>query len=114
MLANLPAPEDSRASSLLPLLEEYGVTVNVEPPASETGWGRVLMGTERSLVIQAEERHRLAVHESGHTAVAYFLPKVDPLYDGVFAARWARLGLLNHVHNARVCHGAGRDVSAFS
>jgi cell division protease FtsH len=47
-------------------------------------------------------------------ADAYFLPEFDSLYDGAFTARWARLGLLNHVHNARVCQGAGRDVSAFS
>ncbi len=39
---------------------------------------KILMGTERNLVIQPDERHRLAVHESGHTAVAHFLPHADP------------------------------------
>ncbi len=53
---------------------------------------RVLMGTERSLVIQPEERHRLAVHESGHTAVAYFLPKADPLYKVSIIPRGKALG----------------------
>ena len=36
----IPASGDE---ALLPLLEEFGVTVNVEPPASETGWGQVLL-----------------------------------------------------------------------
>jgi cell division protease FtsH len=53
---------------------------------------RVLMGTERSLVIQPEERHRLAVHESGHTAVAYFLPEADPLYKVSIIPRGQALG----------------------
>ena len=53
---------------------------------------RVLMGTERSLVIQPEERHRLAVHESGHTVVAYFLPEADPLYKVSIIPRGQALG----------------------
>jgi cell division protease FtsH len=38
---------------------------------------RILMGTVRTLAIRPEERHRLAVHESGHTLAAYFLPQAD-------------------------------------
>jgi len=53
---------------------------------------RVLMGTERSLVIQPGERHRLAVHESGHTAVAHFLPEADPLYKVSIIPRGRALG----------------------
>lgn len=53
---------------------------------------RVLMGSERSLVIQPEERHRLAVHESGHTAVAYYLPEADPLYKVSIIPRGRALG----------------------
>jgi len=41
---------------------------------------KVIMGTERSLAMEPDERHRLAVHESGHTLVAYVLPHADPLY----------------------------------
>ncbi len=41
---------------------------------------RILLGTVRTLAIKPEERHRLAVHESGHTAVAYYLPESDPPY----------------------------------
>jgi len=53
---------------------------------------RVLIGTERSLIIQPEERHRLAVHESGHTAVAYYLPETDPLYKVSIIPRGRALG----------------------
>ena len=41
---------------------------------------KLILGTVRTLAIQPEERHRLAVHESGHTLVAYFLPHADPIY----------------------------------
>ena len=41
---------------------------------------KVIMGTERTLAIEPDEKHRLAVHEAGHTLVAYFLPNADALY----------------------------------
>lgn len=53
---------------------------------------RVLMGPERNLIIQPDERHRLAVHESGHAAVAYFLPEADPLYKVSIIPRGQALG----------------------
>ncbi|HZD26440.1 MAG TPA: ATP-dependent zinc metalloprotease FtsH [Alphaproteobacteria bacterium] len=39
---------------------------------------KVVLGASRPLSIAPEERRRLAVHESGHTAAAYFLPRADP------------------------------------
>ena len=53
---------------------------------------KVIMGTERSLAIEPDERHRLAVHESGHTLVAYFLPHADPLYKVSIIPRGRALG----------------------
>jgi cell division protease FtsH len=53
---------------------------------------KVMMGTERSLAIEPDERHRLAVHESGHTLVAYFLPHADPLYKVSIIPRGHALG----------------------
>jgi len=41
---------------------------------------KVVMGTERSLAIEPDEKHRLAVHESGHALVAYYLPNADALH----------------------------------
>ncbi len=53
---------------------------------------RVLMGSERSLVLQPDEKHRLAVHESGHTIAAYFLPNTDPLFKVSIIPRGKALG----------------------
>ena len=53
---------------------------------------KVMMGTVRTLAIQPEERHRLAVHEAGHTVVAYFTPEADPLYKVTIIPRGRSLG----------------------
>ncbi|MDH3901280.1 MAG: ATP-dependent zinc metalloprotease FtsH, partial [Gammaproteobacteria bacterium] len=53
---------------------------------------KVLLGTVRTLAIQPEERHRLAVHEAGHTLVAWFLPHADPLYKVTIIPRGRALG----------------------
>jgi cell division protease FtsH len=53
---------------------------------------KVMMGTVRSLAIRPEEKHRLAVHESGHAAVAHFLPTADPVYKVTIIPRGRALG----------------------
>ena len=53
---------------------------------------KVMMGAVRSLAIQPEERHRLAVHESGHTLAAHFLPHADPLHKVTIIPRGMALG----------------------
>jgi cell division protease FtsH len=53
---------------------------------------KVMMGTVRTLAIQPAERHRLAVHEAGHTALAYYLPQADPLYKVTIIPRGRALG----------------------
>jgi cell division protease FtsH len=53
---------------------------------------KVILGTERTLAIGAEEKHRLAVHESGHTVVAHFLEHADPLYKVSIVPRGRALG----------------------
>ncbi len=53
---------------------------------------KLLLGSVRTLAIQPEERHRLAVHEAGHTLVAYFLPHADPLYKVTIIPRGHSLG----------------------
>ena len=53
---------------------------------------KLLLGTVRTLAIQPQERHRLAVHEAGHTLVAYFLPLADPLYKVTIIPRGQALG----------------------
>lgn len=53
---------------------------------------KVMMGTVRTLAIQPQEHHRLAVHEAGHTVVAHFLPNADPLYKVTIIPRGRALG----------------------
>ncbi len=53
---------------------------------------KVMMGTVRSLAIRPDEHHRLAVHEAGHTAAAYYTPEADPLYKVTIIPRGRTLG----------------------
>ncbi|MGF1477611.1 MAG: ATP-dependent zinc metalloprotease FtsH [Geminicoccaceae bacterium] len=53
---------------------------------------KVMMGTVRTLAVQPDERHRLAVHEAGHTAVAHHLPNADPVHKVTIIPRGRSLG----------------------
>jgi len=53
---------------------------------------RIIMGTLRTMAIMPDERHRLAVHEAGHTAVAYYLPLSDPIHKVTIIPRGRTLG----------------------
>jgi cell division protease FtsH len=53
---------------------------------------KVMMGTVRTLAIQPDERHRLAVHEAGHATASYFTPDTDPLYKVTIIPRGRSLG----------------------
>ena len=53
---------------------------------------KVIMGTERSLVFEPEEKYRLAVHEAGHVLLAHFLPHADTLYKVSIIPRGQALG----------------------
>ena len=55
---------------------------------------KVLMGTARkSLVITDEEKKFIAYHEAGHTLVAKFLPKADPIHKVTIIPRGMSLGV---------------------
>ena len=53
---------------------------------------KLLLGSVRKLVIQPDEKHRLAVHESGHALAAHYLPKADPLHKVTIIPRGRALG----------------------
>ncbi|MEL6774351.1 MAG: AAA family ATPase, partial [Pseudomonadota bacterium] len=53
---------------------------------------RVMMGTVRTLAVSPKERHRIAVHEAGHAAAAFFLPDADPLFKVTIIPRGQSLG----------------------
>ena len=53
---------------------------------------KIVMGTVRTLAIQPEEKHRLAVHEAGHTAAAFYNADSDPVYKVTIIPRGRALG----------------------
>ncbi|MGK0292463.1 MAG: cell division protease FtsH [Porticoccaceae bacterium] len=53
---------------------------------------KVVFGSARKLIIQPSERHRLAVHEAGHTAAAFYLPEADPIHKVTIIPRGSALG----------------------
>lgn len=53
---------------------------------------RIMMGTVRTLAIQPQEKHRLAVHEAGHTAVAFYSESADPVFKVTIIPRGQALG----------------------
>ena len=53
---------------------------------------KLLLGSVRTLAIQPDEHHRLAVHEAGHALVAYYLPHADPLYKVTIIPRGRAMG----------------------
>ncbi|UCD65192.1 MAG: ATP-dependent zinc metalloprotease FtsH [Candidatus Zixiibacteriota bacterium] len=55
---------------------------------------KVMMGSARkSLVISDEEKKVIAYHEAGHTLVAKFLPKADPIHKVTIIPRGMALGV---------------------
>jgi cell division protease FtsH len=55
---------------------------------------KVMMGSARkSLVISDEEKEIIAYHEAGHTLVAKFLPKADPIHKVTIIPRGMALGV---------------------
>jgi cell division protease FtsH len=60
----------------------------------ETARDRVLMGQERdTMVLNDEERERIAFHESGHALLAYVLDNTDPLHKITIIPRGMALGV---------------------
>ncbi|ALO47371.1 ATP-dependent zinc metalloprotease FtsH [Pseudohongiella spirulinae] len=54
---------------------------------------RVVMGSERLDMLNPSERHRTAVHESGHALVAMMLPDTDPVHKMSIIPRGRALGV---------------------
>nr|WP_306268326.1 ATP-dependent zinc metalloprotease FtsH [Pararhizobium sp. IMCC3301] len=80
------------------LLNEAAITAarrsasDITPADLDEARDKVIMGTVRTLAIQPDEKHRLAVHEAGHTAAAYYSPGADPLYKVTIIPRGHSLG----------------------
>ena len=66
--------------------------IDITPADLDDARDKVMMGTVRTLAIQPEEKHRLAVYEAGHTAAAYYSPDADPIYKVTIIPRGHALG----------------------
>ena len=64
----------------------------VTPEDLDQARDKVMMGTVRTLAIQPDEKHRLAVHEAGHAAAAFYNPGADPIYKVTIIPRGRSLG----------------------
>ncbi|MDP4032889.1 MAG: ATP-dependent zinc metalloprotease FtsH [Pseudorhodobacter sp.] len=80
------------------LLNEAAITAarrsaaDITPADLDEARDKVMMGTVRTLAIQPDEKHRLAVHEAGHTAAAFYNPGADPVYKVTIIPRGQSLG----------------------
>ncbi len=80
------------------LLNEAAITAarrsgsDIAPADLDEARDKVMMGTVRTLAIQPDEKHRLAVHEAGHTAAAFYSSGADPLYKVTIIPRGRSLG----------------------
>ena len=80
------------------LLNEAAITAarrraaDITPADLDEARDKVMMGTVRTLAVQPDEKHRLAVHEAGHTAAAFFNPGGDPIYKVTIIPRGRSLG----------------------
>ncbi|MBV1864076.1 MAG: ATP-dependent zinc metalloprotease FtsH [Rhodobacteraceae bacterium] len=80
------------------LLNEAAITAarrrakEITMPDVDEARDKIMMGTVRTLAIQPEEKHRLAVHEAGHTVAAFFSDGADPVYKVTIIPRGRSLG----------------------
>ncbi len=76
------------------LLAARGNKENVAMEDFEEAKDKVMMGSARkSLVITEKEKNMIAYHEAGHTLVAKFLPKADPIHKVTIIPRGMALGV---------------------
>jgi len=74
------------------ILAARAATTRVEMAHFREARDKVILGATRALVIPPDEKHRLAVHESGHAVVAHQLPSADRLYKVSIIPRGRTLG----------------------
>jgi cell division protease FtsH len=54
---------------------------------------KIILGPERSLVLNADDRRRVAYHESGHALVGLLVPEADPVQRVTIVPRGQALGV---------------------
>jgi cell division protease FtsH len=74
------------------ILAARGTRASVDMRHFQEARDKIILGATRALVIPPDEKHRLAVHESGHALVAHALPHADRLYKVSIIPRGRTLG----------------------
>ncbi|MFN8522112.1 MAG: ATP-dependent zinc metalloprotease FtsH [Chloroflexota bacterium] len=54
---------------------------------------RIVLGAERQMVLNPEDRRRVAFHESGHALVGLLIPEADPVHKVTIVPRGQALGV---------------------
>jgi cell division protease FtsH len=54
---------------------------------------KIMLGAERQVVLSAEDRRRIAYHESGHALIGLLLPEADPVHKVTIVPRGQALGV---------------------
>jgi cell division protease FtsH len=62
-----------------------------------SAYDKIVLGDPRETVLSGEEKRRIAVHESGHTLVAYFTPRAERLDRVSILPRGMALGVTHQV-----------------
>jgi cell division protease FtsH len=70
---------------------------SIEARDFAAAYDKIVLGELREAKLDAKEKHRVAVHESGHAVVAYFAPEAEPLERVSIIPRGMALGATQQV-----------------
>ena len=71
----------------------------------ENAKDRVMMGAERkSMIVSADDKKKIAFHESGHTLVSKLIPGTDPIHKVTIIPRGLALGLMQPLPEEKYTH----------
>ncbi len=70
---------------------------SVEARDFAAAYDKIVLGELREAKLDVKEKHRVAVHESGHAVVAYFVPEAEPLERVSIIPRGMELGATQQV-----------------
>jgi cell division protease FtsH len=85
-LVNEAALHAARSSSKLIKMEHFA-----------EAWDKIVLGTERPLLMKEEDRRIIAYHEAGHALVALLLPETDPVNKITIIPRGQSLGVTQYL-----------------
>jgi cell division protease FtsH len=67
---------------------------SIGPSDFDAAKDRILMGTERAMLMNEEDRRLTAYHEAGHAVVTLHMPASDPIHKATIVPRGQALGMV--------------------